>query len=60
MGEQDYRQGFIDGLACFAWWKDGTEWVGTCGTRLRDAVENVETLFNYRPPPPPPEDPDDD
>lgn len=33
---------FKHGLRAFAWWKDGTEWVGTCGTTLAAAVEDAE------------------
>lgn len=47
--ERSYYEGFIDGLRCFAWWKDGEQYVGTCGTRLRDAVATAETSWNYDP-----------
>lgn len=45
--QEAYKQGFIDGLKCFAWWKDGQEYVGTCGTKLEDAIAVVETQWNY-------------
>jgi len=32
------REGFIEGLTEYAWWKDGEQYVGTCGTRLNDAI----------------------
>ena len=32
------REGVIDGLTRYAWWKDGTQYVGTCGTTLKDAI----------------------
>ena len=36
------REGVIEGMTRFAWWRDGEEFVGTCGTRLKDAVAEVE------------------
>lgn len=42
-----YKLGFVNGLQCFAHWKDGVEYVGTCGKTLRAAIEKVETLHNY-------------
>lgn len=32
-----YLQGCLDGLTAFAWWQDGTQYVGSCGTTLADA-----------------------
>ena len=34
-----YSDGFIAGLKEFAHWKDGTQYVGTCGKTLNQAVE---------------------
>lgn len=48
-----YRQGFIDGMTCFAWWKGDKQEVGTTGTTLGEAVAKVETMWNYSPPPDP-------
>jgi len=45
-----YEQGFRNGLRTFAWWKEGEEQVGTCGTSLKDALEIVEKLWNFKPP----------
>jgi hypothetical protein len=42
-----YRQGFIDGIKCFAHWKDGIQEVGTTGKLLKSAIENVEGLWNF-------------
>ena len=42
-----YKQGFIDGLRAYAWWKDGTEWVGTCGTTLKQAITKADASYNY-------------
>jgi len=48
--EEAYRQGFIDGLRCFAHWKDGKEFVGTSGTPYKEAIMTVEKRWNYNPP----------
>jgi hypothetical protein len=42
-----YKQGFIDGLACYAWWKDGIQFVGTTGMTLKEATKEVEKQWNY-------------
>lgn len=47
--EKLYRRGFIDGMRCFAHWKDGVQYVGTTGIRLDDAIEKVTELFYYNP-----------
>lgn len=31
----------VDGLTRYAWWKDGEQYVGTCGTKLKDAVTDL-------------------
>lgn len=33
------RAAFIAGLRAYAWWKDGVENVGTCGTTFKEAAE---------------------
>jgi hypothetical protein len=33
-----YHDGVRTGLAAYAWWKDGVQYVGTCGTTLKDAL----------------------
>ena len=33
-----YAQGLEEGLRMYAWWKDGLEYVGTCGTTLAAAI----------------------
>jgi hypothetical protein len=48
--KEAYQKGFEDGLACFAWWKDGVQYVGTSGSKLKDAVENSKLMHNYDPP----------
>lgn len=42
-----YKQGYIDGLTCFAHWKDGQEYVGTMRTTLKEAIRVCETQWNY-------------
>ena len=41
----EYKRGFIDGITCFAWWKDGIEYVGTTGMTLKQAKETVDNLM---------------
>ena len=43
-----YRQGFIDALRAFAYWKDGEEYVGSCGTTLKEALKNIKTNWYYK------------
>lgn len=33
--------GKIEGVTMYAHWKDGVQYVGTCGTRLADAVTKI-------------------
>jgi len=47
----DYKKGFEDGVRCFAWWKDGTQMVGTIGTTLERALAGVENRHGFSPPP---------
>lgn len=37
-----YRAGFIAALKSYAHWKDGTQYVGTTGTTLSDAIKEAE------------------
>jgi hypothetical protein len=34
----DIEVAYLDGLSAFAWWKDGTRYVGTTGTTFTQAV----------------------
>jgi len=38
----EYHNGMIEGVRLYAWWKDGEQFVGTCGTTLKQAIENIE------------------
>ena len=42
-----YKQGYIDGLTAYAWWKDGVQYVGTSHTTLEEAIEDLENNWNY-------------
>ena len=33
---------FIAGLREYAWWKDGVQYVGTCGTTLQQAIDRAK------------------
>lgn len=42
-----YIEGVITGLEAYAWWKDGTQYVGTCGTTLKDAIQKAKESKLY-------------
>jgi hypothetical protein len=48
--EEAYKKGFEDGLTAYAWWKDGTQFVGSCGTTLKEAKTKADESWNYDPP----------
>ena len=33
-----YTRGYREGVTAYAWWKDGVQYVGTCGTTLAHAL----------------------
>ena len=39
---QQYFSGLREGLRMFAWWKDGVEYLGTCGTKLKDIQKEMD------------------
>ena len=44
-----YYEGVMEGLWMFAWWKNGIQYVGSCGTTLEEAraeinLEQEQTL----------------
>ena len=39
--EDSFKEGKIEGLTDYAWWKDGTQYVGTCGTKLKTAIKEI-------------------
>jgi len=36
-----YDKGYREGLTAYAWWKDGVQYVGSCGTTLKDALKEL-------------------
>jgi hypothetical protein len=42
---QSETNGFRDGLREYAWWKDGAQQVGSCGTTLKQAMAKEEERF---------------
>ncbi len=40
-----WLKGYIEGLRAYAWWKDGTQFVGTCGTTLEEAIERAKVEY---------------
>ena len=43
--EQEVKEatfkGYLDGIRQYAWWKDGVQYVGTCGTTLKEALKEA-------------------
>ncbi len=40
--KKGYEAGYIEGLRAYAWWKDGVQYVGTCGSTLKEAIEQEQ------------------
>jgi len=44
--EQEVKEatfkGYLDGIRQYAWWKDGVQYVGTCGTTLQEALKEKD------------------
>jgi hypothetical protein len=38
----NYIRGLKAGVRLYAWWKDGIQYVGTCGTTLKHALERID------------------
>lgn len=45
--KSSYRQGVIDGIQRYAWWRDGVEMVGTCGKTLKEAIAQLDMELNH-------------
>lgn len=45
--EAAYYAGMEAGMRRFAWWKDGAEQVGTCGTSFKKAIRDLDTEAGY-------------
>ena len=41
---EKYRA-YVDALTLYAWWKDGHQEVGSCGTTLKDAIARAKKEF---------------
>lgn len=37
-----YHEGIREGLRMYAQWRDGTEYVGTCGKTLKQAIAEID------------------
>lgn len=37
-----YYAGMRDGIRAFAHWKDGVQYVGTCGRTLKEAIQHID------------------
>ncbi len=42
----DYIRGLKAGVRLYAWWKEGLQYVGTCGTTLKHALEEIDKEEN--------------
>lgn len=42
---EDFIRGLKAGIEAYAWWKDGTQYVGTAGRTLKEALEEVDKEF---------------
>ena len=38
----EYYNGIVEGVRLYAWWKDGVQYVGTCGKTLKQSLQDVE------------------
>lgn len=48
--ENAYDKGYLDALKAYAWWSDGIELVGNCGTPLKRAIKQRKDDYYYNPP----------
>lgn len=37
-----YIEGLKEGIRRYAWWKNGCQYVGSCGTTLKQALEEIK------------------
>lgn len=45
VGDCDWIKGFKAALRSYAWWKDGVQYVGSCGTTLEQALAEVDAKY---------------
>ena len=41
---QAYYKGLREGVEKFAWWKDGTQYVGTTGSTLKSVLQDIDSF----------------
>ena len=41
---QAYYKGLREGVEKFAWWKDGTQYVGTTGSKLKSVLQDINSF----------------
>ena len=46
--QQAWLNGFIAGLREYAWWRDGEQQVGSCGTTLREAIDRAKSEYHVQ------------
>lgn len=39
-----YYRGLREGVEKFAWWKDGTQYVGTTGSTLKAVLQDIDSF----------------
>lgn len=48
ISEESYQAGFEAGLKLFAHWKDGVQYVGTCGKSLQSAIQARDWEIDFK------------
>ena len=43
--QQVWLNGYLAGLAAYAWWKDGEQFVGSCGATLKHAINTAQREY---------------
>ena len=41
---QAYYKGLREGVEKFAWWEDGTQYVGTTGSKLKSVLKDIDSF----------------
>jgi len=42
------QEGIKEGITLYAWWKDGVQYVGTCGRTLKEALADVNKEWGIK------------
>jgi hypothetical protein len=45
ISRESFHMGFVAGLRMYAWWNDGEQQVGSCGTTLKQAIERADKEY---------------